>query len=239
MVKRLGIVKRTQLIKRIVPKIECLQKYKSITYVTHGSVGHIFSLNDEWIAKIQILYNLKTEIKFDREIAMQTAFYPKSPQIIVSKICKIGKYTIGIIIMEKLQFELDYYLGQELTIDQLDTLIRTLKDLLAFAKSKKLIHGDTALFNFGRVKRLDENNQEKLEWIFIDFDKSSQSSDFPNLDYLRIAMEFYPCIRSRGTKPIHNGNECYLKDKFSIESEKHLEETWRHQFDQYIKNILI
>ena len=172
MVRRLGIVKRTQFIKRIVPKLECLQKYKSIKYVTHGSVGHIFSLNDDcnvqWIAKIQILYNPKTEIKFNQEIAMQTAFYPKSPQIIVSKICKIGKYTIGIIIMEKLQFELDYYLGQELTIEQLDTLIQNVKNLLEFAKSKNLIHGDTALFNLGRVKRLDENNQEKLEWIFID-----------------------------------------------------------------------
>ncbi len=240
--RKLGIVKRTQLIKRILSQLDCLKEYKSITYLTRGSIGDVFlvsSETQEFVAKIQILYDLKTEMQFNREVKMQTAFYPKSPFIVDFGMSKIGKYTFGTIIMEKLEFEMDHYLGQELTIDQLNNIIKEMYNLLQFAQSKKLIHGDTALFNLGLVKRnivIDEISTPTSEWIFIDFDKSSECINFTNLDYLRLSMEFHPTIRSHGTKPIHDGNACYFREHFSIIGESQsLEKKWRNQFELYLK----
>lgn len=217
---------RLQIIRRALRKLVCLTSYDTFKFVAQGSVGAVFEITElssrccsatseiklrvvesydgkRVIAKIQIVTQPE---EFEKEVQIQETFAPKSPIVLGHAMEKLGKYTFGVIVMEKLDCTLDAYLGQDLMAEEMAHVVLQLQSMLEFAQSKQLVHGDLALFNIGvRVSA-------KPELVFIDFDKSKHCKGFETLDQLRLAAECFRETRSCTTQPMQEHNLKFLID---------------------------
>lgn len=223
--------KRTQLLTGILDQIRCLRDYEISRVLGVGTVGTIFLVTkgkgkkkQDFAAKIQILKTSSEEKVFEQEVAKQRAFAPFAPHVVESCVETIGRKNppsrikssftqmkLGILVMELSSGTLDEKLSQRLSKGEVEELGAQMAELLNFAAKRKLIHGDTALFNFGFVER---DGEEKL--VFMDFDRASLDTDlfseFGDLDTLRLLTELNPGSRSQGTKKLHKETERLLKE---------------------------
>jgi serine/threonine protein kinase len=208
----LSRAKRVNFLTKNLSKITCLDKYNEKKIIASGTIGTVYltcksKTHACHAAKLQILNNEQEELFFNNEIKSQIAFYPKAPKIYTYCVDDIKNYRVGTIVMELTAGELDEELNTRKTKTELNEIIQDVAELLAFAASKKYVHGDLALFNISFV-----NRKQKKEMIFIDFDRSStkEFSSFKKLDSLRIISELYEQSRSANTKKLHGFNIEYL-----------------------------
>lgn len=199
---------RASFLRRNLNEVSCLKKYAVKEVLGEGTVGTVYLVchgTQKYAAKLQVLQNVNDEVAFRNEVHLQKAFARKAPRIVGYCVETLKNKKIGAIIMEFVETELDRKLQHPQSDAELQRVIDDVASLLQFAQRKKLVHGDTALFNIGYVRRKHE-----LEMIFLDFDRSSMALDFPKLDSLRLISELYPEYRSATTKAIDTHNQDFL-----------------------------
>jgi hypothetical protein len=236
---------RIAYIVRNASKVSCLQHFTNLTVLGQGSVGTVMlacrKASQCFAAKLSLVDDDESQMRFEREIEMQKAFYPKAPDIISHCIDVFEKHKIGVIIMELIDRTLDVVLSTKQANRALFRVVADVDDLLRFARSRELVHGDLAFFNMAYVER-----KEGKELIFIDFDESSNLYErFPVLDAIRLLLELHPSTRSQNTKPITKNNEAFLqkeallrwRPQVPLEWEKidtkKLDEIWTAMFCAY------
>ena len=212
--ERLSPKDRTKKILENLKNIECIREYtenmvnpKILGMGTVGSVILSCNVTNFCVAiKIQLISNPTEKELFKKEVQNQIRFSPYAPEVFKHCIDIYDGNTYGIIVMEQIEKELDQYLVKSKKTDELKTLKTQISDILRFLQEERITHGDLALFNIARVKRGDE-----FRWILIDFDRSSSSVYNPDVDNLRIVLEWYASIRSDGTKRMLKKNVDWIK----------------------------
>jgi predicted Ser/Thr protein kinase len=236
---------RTSLIIKNISKLTCLKAYnKKIKFLAAGTVGSVFLSCKSagkicHAVKIQLITNQVEKKMFREEVRNQKAFYPYAPKVYSSRIQKIGEHEFATIVMDRVGPELDKYLMTTRTSFELDQLIYNLSRGLLFLKEKQITHGDLALFNIALT-------YDEKDIVFIDFDRASKSVYRPDVDILRLVVEWYIPHQSKGTKIMRTSNIEYLieqgipvwkklypplhKDRASISE---LDERWVDAYEAY------
>lgn len=204
----MNVSDRENLIMKHYHQFRCLKSYaKDARVLQSGTVGTVVyacktKTNKCYAVKIQIIANKKERVTFEMEVDNQKKFSPFASHIYEHCVEEIDGVTFGIIVMDLIQ-ELDSYLMERLSKNDLDKMISGITKSLKFLIKKRYTHGDLALFNIAITPA------KKI--IFIDFDRSSTRLYHPLVDILRLSIEWYTTQRSEGTKPLHVSNVKYIQ----------------------------
>lgn len=203
-------ISRAERILDMLDETPCIRGWDINKVLGIGTVGTVFlacqKTNSSKCAamKVQVLANQQDRKSFQEELEKQEKFNPYAPKLYEKCIATDTKGGLfGIIVMEPLGLELDAYLSSKRSTDELNMVGRSIETILRFCHSKKITHGDLALFNIAF------NSQNKL--VFLDFDRASSHGYHPEVDFWRLFIELFESTRSNGTKPIHGSNTEYLK----------------------------
>ena len=171
----------------------CMDDWKVGELLGEGTAGKVYRVEKDGkmaAAKIQTLKSAKEVDRFKREVQNQKAFGRYAPEIYLDCVEKRDKSTsIGVIIMELIDIELDTWLSTAQNEMELANLVQDISVIGKYCIKMKITHGDLALFNIARAK--------SGRWVFIDFDRASTSVFRPEVDILRLQLENHVlCKRS-------------------------------------------
>lgn len=192
---------RTALILERLHVFPCIRQWQIGHVLGVGTVGTVIlackKKNKHCAAmKIQVLHNKTERHSFETELKNQQAFLPYAPKIYDHCLYsdKQSGVEFGILIMELLDEELDRYLTQKRSKEEIAAIGERIKDMLLFMKQKGYTHGDLALFNLAFVKN--------GPLVMLDFDRASTSVYAPAVDTLRLQTEMTKSTQSANTKSI-------------------------------------
>lgn len=236
---------RTRQILKIIKQFPCIRGWNVGKVLGVGTVGTVVcACNKEKkkkkkcaALKVQVLRN-KAEMKsYMTEIYNQKKFGEFAPKVYGDCTIQSDGVTYGVIIMELLEVELDKFLEKKRSLDVMQKIGRRITEMIRFMWSKKLTHGDTALFNLAFTKR------GKL--VMLDFDRASTEVYRPEVDTLRLQIETVRSTQSKNTKVIHKDNLRFLKNftgKWHAAAEtrpvpgaSEADEAWVNAYEEYCK----
>lgn len=219
----MDVAERTAMIRRVAPTFPCLDGWTIDKLLGEGTVGSVFYVCRQAdsstcaAAKIQVLTTPNELAGFRQEVAVQQSFYPFAPKVLATCIAhskdssdfggvdSFHSVDFGIIVMELVDVELDKWLMEPRSTNELLQLTNELTQIWSFLVDSRKTHGDLALFNIGRSK-------EEQRWLLLDFDRSSVDIYSPETDFYRIQMELYKCTnQSASDIDICNANMTWLR----------------------------
>lgn len=207
---------------RVLKGAECLGEWKFNSepgsVLGKGTIGTVYLLcryigrkkklrDCAGAAKVQRLGSNRELIMFQNEVKAQKEFQGIGPEIHGTCLIRKKKQNYGIIVMEKIDQTLDQYLSKRRSRDALNKVGEQMTAILAELKSRKLTHGDLALFNVGLIG-------ERL--VLIDFDRAAvKPSEYsPKVDLLRLFVEFRKSTQARGTKKTNSKNLTFIRNNW-------------------------
>jgi len=213
----MDVAERTALIQQVASRFPCLDGWSIDRVLGEGTVGSVFYVCRQTnadstrcaAAKVQVLTTPGELAGFRQEVAIQQSFYPFAPKVLAT--CIVGAHSrdsfhsqdFAVIVMELVDVELDRWLMQPRSDNELSMLTNELDGIFKFLVNSRKTHGDLALFNIGR-------STADQHWLLLDFDRSSLDVFSPETDFYRIQMELYKCT-NQSSVDVCNANMTWLR----------------------------
>ena len=204
-----------------------------------GDYGIVFNIKDknypynEYALKIQLI----TTSDFFREIEMLKTFSQKkiAPGLIDFKVIQFYDFYFGIIIMEKIETDLESLLRYSLSLDILNSIYKQILYLIKTMCASNIVHGDMHDGNIGIII-----NSNEFKVVLIDFGKSccvlskTKCNPKAELDQLlrslivfnkkgnKINLQFLISKFYNFYKSDYFGDYPYLPDSFDINKNRHI-----------------